>query len=763
MFPIFNTGMCWYDLITNNIKYHTKLRDNSAKKRLLKMAEIRQMYDIRPEDEEQEYMELSDDDYMTLCQKCKEPFSDDNDSDLFIHIEKLVKASSHPVGPGTFRRDYRLCKPTPFILLAQNGRLKAVKFFLADKMFRGTTDINQKGSVISKATNKHVHGATALWVASTGGHLELVRMLLRYGAKVDLPTGSNSTPLRGASFHGHIKVMSELLSHEANVNTPNSVGQSPLLIAVLRDQQKAVKFLLNRKADKDQRTVNGYTALHLAAAKGRVDMLKLLIDEEGMVPDFSEPDSSKEDHVPSPIFLAASTKMEEVVMYFARHEKCPESIIADALFLLGSTIFECSERSASEEVQRRWLAAWSMLDPSMSRTRKSHVWEVLPQFKEFQSKQEILLPPSGMSLYVWYSFQSLIIRERIMGQTDPGLIFFLVHRGYKFCKPIAGCPVPRFQLAESFFAYALKLTTILNGKGKQHGRDFIDTLKHDLEKDLCTIQAGLGRMVTDWNKYPDAHTSTPPNFDYFVRFSIDQLSFLKEEMPGADLTPMLASTVLILYHWMRFITRVQQCDVVCHDPPPDQIVLHELGRKLVHLHLYTPLSTTLLHLAVGPLNDTIKRYHLPGDYNPHNIVTALLEWGASEAIDVVDVSGKRPIHIACELAASLWEENPSGAMGLIQPLLNFNCEVLSVTHRGQSIEKHRDDFPPFQECFKDSLTSLTVSICQKIVEENIPYRLYNLPSHLLRRISYYDPVCAVTEQNNFKKQMFERLLRDNPT
>ena len=723
------------------------------------------MYDFRPEGEEQEFMELSDEEYMALCQKCKEP-SGDKDTELIQYIEKLVKASPHPVGPDTFRRDYRLCKPTPLILLAQNGRMRAVKYFLVDKIFRSTTDINQKGSVISKATSKHVHGATALWVASTGGHLELVRMLLNYGAQVDLPTGSNSTPLRGASFHGHIKVMEELLNKGANVNTPNSVGQSPLLIAVLRDQQKAVKFLLSHRADKNQRTVNGYTALHLAAAKGRVDMLKLLIEEQDMVPDFSEPDSFKEDHVPSPIFLAASTKMEDVVMYFARREMCPPQVMVDALFLLGSTIFECSERTASDEVQRRWLSAWEVLQSlstNRTHTRKLHVWGVLPQYGEFQSKDEIIVPPSGMSLYVWYSFQSLIIRERIMGQTDPGLIFFLVHRGYKFCKPVAGCPVPRFQLAESFFAYALKLTTVLNGKGKQHGRDFIDTLKHDLEKDLCTIQAGLGRMVNDWNKYPEAHSTSPPDFGFFVAFSIDQLSFLKEEMPGADLTPMLASTVLILYHWMRFITRVQKCEIIYNDPPQDQILLNSLGQKLVQLHLHTPLSTTLLHLAVGPLNDTIKRYHLPSDYNPRDVITSLLEWGASSAVDAVDVSGNRPIHIAFKLATSLWEENPEGAMGLLKPLLNYNCEVFSVTHQGQSIEQYRETFPPFQECFKDSLISLTVNVCQRIVEDSIPYHLYNLPLHLVRRIGYYDPMCALEEQRICKKRMNERLLRDNPT
>ena len=722
--------------------------------------------------EDEEILELTDDEYLDLCELCKDSLKE-KDKDLFSRIKELAeKNPTRRIGSETFTRDYRLCMPTPFILLAQSGRTAAVKFFLTDEVFRGTTDMNQKGTVVSKATSKHVHGATALWVAATGGHIELVRLLIQHGATVDLATGSNSTPLRGASFHGFLNVMDVLLDNGANVNTPNSVGQSPFLIAVLRNQEQAVRLLLKRGANKYQQTVNGYTALHLAAAKGRIEMLKLLIDEEGMIPDYSKPDSSKQDYVPSPIFLAASTKMVPVVRYLMEHTACPPMIAVDALFLVGSTIFECSDRSfAVEQVQRFWLEAWDMKVKAEKEGHQEHSlassWTLVPGVHEFRTREDISLSPSGLSMHVWYALQSLIIRERIMGPGDPGLIFFLVHRGYKFCKPMIGCPEPRFRLAERLFAEALNLTKYLNEKGQQHGRDFVDTLKHDLEKDLCNIQAGLGKIVNEWTKHPDAQGDRPPDFAFFVSFALEQLDFLREQMPGSNLTSLLASILMIFYHWIRFVTEVEgrqlhfgELDLMSGIDAP----LHSLGQRLVSKHLNAPLDTTLLHLAVDALTEHIKHYHLPSYYNPEMLVTALLHWGAYHVLNAVDARGLRPIHVAMTLACKLWSENPKGAMGVIQPLLDYGCEAIAVSPSGWTVQHFAEDrFPPFFEVFQKHIVSLSVLSSSAVASHVRNYDSMGLPTHVLEQIRLYDCHCAQQEQLKCKQEMKQRMLMDNPT
>ena len=722
------------------------------------------MYDLRPEDNGAcEYMELTDEDYEDLCKMCEDTNEEKNPM-LFKHIEEIVTSSDRPVGPDTFKRDYRLCQPTPFILLAQNGHLAAVQYFLTHKIFNGTTDVNQKGTVISKATNKRVHGATALWVASTGGHLEIVKLLLSKGATVDLATGSNSTPLRGASFHGHLTVMEELLSHKANINTPNSVGQSPLLIAVLRDQEKAVRFLISRGADMNQRTVNGYTAVHLGAAKGRMNMLKLLIEEHGMKPDFKDADSSSEDYVPSPIYLAASTKMIEVVRYFRNMKDCPSAVASNALFLLGSTLFECSDGTV-EAVREMWEDAWDLRLKAEEKGKPLpvHKWKMLPLFSEFHERKQLYTPPANMSLAVWYSVQSLMIRERIMGRSDPGLIFFLVHRGYRFCKPVIGCPIPRLQLSLELFKYALELTKFLNMKHHQ-GRDFVDTLKHDLEKDLCTIQSGLSKIVKEWNSssYSNIRGDSPPDFAYFASFAVEQLDFLIKWMPGADLTHLLASTLMLLYHWMRYITQVDKQEIEFCCIPPEHESLHRIGRELVKKHLYTPLDGTLLHLAVGNIMEPLRKA-LPQDYNPQLLVSALLEWGANKALNIVNIQGKTPVHVAILFVPKLCRTNPIGAIALFETLLEYNCDMYSVTSDGESVHDLFKMTPAvFQERFQ-LLSTLSASSCREIIRSKIPYKFFKLPSRLLQQIHLYDKVEVLKlkqKQKDFKK---ERLLMDEPT
>lgn len=163
-------------------------------------------------------------------------------------VYKIQITNNAPVGPNTFCPDPLSQKPSPFVLAAQYGKKIVVDYFL--KAFGSVMDIDHTATIISLTTQKKVHCATALWAASTGGYLDIVKTLVEHGAKVNKATLTQSTPLRGASFHGHIEVMRYLLDKGANINTANCIGQSPLCIAAMRGQLKAVKFLIDNGADR---------------------------------------------------------------------------------------------------------------------------------------------------------------------------------------------------------------------------------------------------------------------------------------------------------------------------------------------------------------------------------------------------------------------------------------------------------------------------------------------------------------------------------
>lgn len=85
---------------------------------------------------------------------------------------------------------------TPLVIAARNGRYKVVKTILNN--FKP----NIEQECVVKFDGHIVHGATALWCAAGSGHLNVIKLLIQYGANVNHKTKTHSTPLRAACFDG---------------------------------------------------------------------------------------------------------------------------------------------------------------------------------------------------------------------------------------------------------------------------------------------------------------------------------------------------------------------------------------------------------------------------------------------------------------------------------------------------------------------------------------------------------------------------------
>lgn len=87
---------------------------------------------------------------------------------------------------------------TPLVIAARNGRYKVVKTILNN--FKP----NIEQECIVRFDGHIVHGATALWCAAGSGHLNVIKLLIQYGANVNHKTKTHSTPLRAACFDGKL-------------------------------------------------------------------------------------------------------------------------------------------------------------------------------------------------------------------------------------------------------------------------------------------------------------------------------------------------------------------------------------------------------------------------------------------------------------------------------------------------------------------------------------------------------------------------------
>ena len=115
-----------------------------------------------------------------------------------------------------------------------------------------------------------------LHVAATNGHLEIVRMLLKRGASIDLPTNLGGTALMDAAYSGYLSVVIVLLQHSANPDLQDSDGITALAFAASRGQEACVQVLLQRKASTELRDGNGRTALWWAEATGQTATAELI-------------------------------------------------------------------------------------------------------------------------------------------------------------------------------------------------------------------------------------------------------------------------------------------------------------------------------------------------------------------------------------------------------------------------------------------------------------------------------------------------------
>eukprot|EP00588_Corethron_pennatum_P036279 CAMPEP_0194345824 /NCGR_PEP_ID=MMETSP0171-20130528/105071_1 /TAXON_ID=218684 /ORGANISM="Corethron pennatum, Strain L29A3" /LENGTH=274 /DNA_ID=CAMNT_0039112851 /DNA_START=158 /DNA_END=982 /DNA_ORIENTATION=+ len=106
-------------------------------------------------------------------------------------------------------------------LAAANGHVAAVEFLLVSKV-----------SHVNQINTKFRHGLvffgpTALWTASDAGHMNVVKLLLEWGAEVNA-TSLRQTPLRRARAGGHDKVTELLLAAGGQEEAPKGIKTEKL-------------------------------------------------------------------------------------------------------------------------------------------------------------------------------------------------------------------------------------------------------------------------------------------------------------------------------------------------------------------------------------------------------------------------------------------------------------------------------------------------------------------------------------------------------
>lgn len=116
--------------------------------------------------------------------------------------------------------------------------------------------------------------------AAQQGHADIIKSLLKAGAKVDKGDEGQLTALNWACANEHWDVAELLLQNGANPNSYKSRNMytTPLMVVAEKGNAKILKLLIEKGADITKTDSYGRTALIRAAQEGQLETVKVLVD-----------------------------------------------------------------------------------------------------------------------------------------------------------------------------------------------------------------------------------------------------------------------------------------------------------------------------------------------------------------------------------------------------------------------------------------------------------------------------------------------------
>lgn len=186
---------------------------------------------------------------------------------------------------------------------------------------------------------------TPIAFAAAEGQLEIVKKLIDMNVNYEKTGVAGATPLCIAAERGHVEVVQALITAGAQKNTVRRAdGKTPLLIAAANKHQKVVELLMSVGADFTiADTKNKMTLLHMAACCGYQDLIDQLL-AAGVSVDITTR------HGKTPLMYAAENDHPQVVEQLIERGASIRGVATD-----GTTLLHAAAFSGNESLIKRLL------------------------------------------------------------------------------------------------------------------------------------------------------------------------------------------------------------------------------------------------------------------------------------------------------------------------------------------------------------------------------------------------------------------------
>lgn len=211
--------------------------------------------------------------------------------------------------------DSPMSAPLPKAGRAGSGDLREITAKYDD--LSGAVFANDAGAVVAfldsgaDVNEKNLNGFTPLHIACSGGHRELVDLLISRGADVHARSNRGWSCLYSAVIGNHLEIVTLLVTLGVAVNSSDDDGVTLLHWAADKGHIDIVRYLISYDADVKARSRNDDTPLHFACRRGQSEVAELLIKKGARV-------SVKNSEGQTPLHLASLNEQKhtaELLLY----------------------------------------------------------------------------------------------------------------------------------------------------------------------------------------------------------------------------------------------------------------------------------------------------------------------------------------------------------------------------------------------------------------------------------------------------------------
>ncbi|KAK9497969.1 hypothetical protein O3M35_003861 [Rhynocoris fuscipes] len=230
----------------NNIKNENKLFVTNEIQKIFPI-EVHKLEDF-------DNVNLKDDTSIKVV-KCEKRYSNNINVPFPVLSRKILSWPSASWEDGPRRSAFQPYKPATVLTNLQRGniqtqtaQLDVTQFTLHTKAGRGDLRVEDILNV-QDINEKDDYGMTALMWSAAYGQTITVQRLLKRGSNPKLCGNCQQTALHMAAFGGHHEIIKLLIAYGADVNAIDGQGNTPIMYAIFEDHPHAVHELLLGDAD----------------------------------------------------------------------------------------------------------------------------------------------------------------------------------------------------------------------------------------------------------------------------------------------------------------------------------------------------------------------------------------------------------------------------------------------------------------------------------------------------------------------------------